>query len=130
MHMKWVKAAFAASAVYDGILALVFLFFAPPVFQYFNVEMPNHPGYLQFPALLLIVFALMYWKIASDPLKFKELIPFGIGLKVSYCLAVFYNWAGVGVPSVWIPLAWIDLIFLVFFVIGWRNLGTAGRAAA
>ena len=129
MNTKWIKFVFAASAVYDAILAVVFLFFAPPIFNYFGVELPNHMGYLHFPALLLLVFALMYWRIASDPTRFKDLIPYGIGLKASYCIVVFYHWATDGVPSMWIPLALIDLIFLILFVQAWRKGGSGARPA-
>ena len=130
MNMKWMKAAFAASAVYDGILALVFLFFGAAIYDFLGIERPNHMGYLHFPALLLIVFAIMYWRIASDPARFRDLIPFGIGLKVSYCAVVFYHWFTGGIPAPWIPFAWIDLVFLIFFVQAWRKAGTVNRAAA
>ena len=130
MNMKWMKALFAASAVYDGIVACVFLFFGPVIFDYFGIERPNHPGYLHFPALLLIVFAVMYWRIASDPERFRDLIPYGIGLKVSYCAVVFYHWFTGGIPALWIPFAWLDFIFVILFVQAWKNIGNVNRAAA
>jgi hypothetical protein len=114
--------AFGVSAVYDGILGLVFLFLGPSIYDYFGIERPNHPGYVHFPALLLVVFALMYWRIASDPVKFMDLIPYGIGLKVSYCAVVFYHRLTAGIPAMWIPFAWLDLAFLVLFVQAWRGV--------
>ena len=128
--MKWMKAAFAVSAVYDGIVAFVFLFFGPAIFDYFGIERPNHLGYLHFPALLLIVFAIMYWRIASDPVRFRDLIPYGIGLKVSYSAVVFYHWLTAGIPALWIPFAWLDLVFLIVFIQAWRSTGSVNRAAA
>lgn len=121
--MKWMKTAFAVSAVYDGVLAFIFLFFGPAVYDYFGIEKPNHMGYLHFPALLLIVFAVMYWRIASDPVRFRELIPFGIGLKVSYFLVVFYHRATGGIPAMWIPFAWIDVLFTILFLQALRKTG-------
>jgi hypothetical protein len=122
MNTKWMKVAFGASAIYDGILALAFLFLGPLIYDYFGIERPNHLGYLQFPALLLIVFAFMYWRIASDPTSNRNLIPYGIGLKVSYCGVVFYHWARGGIPAMWIPFAWIDVGFVVLFVQAWRKV--------
>jgi hypothetical protein len=125
MNVKWIKTAFAASAVYDFILAFAFLFLGSAIYDYFGIERPNHMGYLHLPALLILVFAIMYWRIASDPVKFKVLIPYGIGLKVSYSSVVFYHWFHDSVPTLWIPFAWIDVAFLILFVLAWRKLGSA-----
>jgi hypothetical protein len=35
-----------------------------------------------------------------------------------------------GVPSMWMPWAWVDLVFLVLFVMSWRHLGTQKSASA
>ena len=129
MKTKWIKAAFAASAIYDAIFALVFLIFGPAIYDYFGIERPNHLGYLHFPALLVIVFALLLWRIASDPVKYRDLIPYGIGLKISYCVVVFSHWAVGSMPVMWIPSAWIDLVFLLLFIEAWRRIGKAVRAA-
>ncbi len=129
MNAKWMKVTFAASAIYDGILGLLFLFLGTAIYDYFGIERPNHLGYLHFPALLIIVFAIMYWRIASDPAKFRDLIPYGIGLKISYCLVVFYHWTTGAILDMWVPFAWIDLIFLILFFQAWRKVGTVNRSA-
>jgi hypothetical protein len=129
MNTKWMKVAFRGSAIYDGILGIVFLFLGPMIYDYFGIERPNHLGYLHFPALLLIVFALMYWRIASDPVRFGVLIPYGIGLKVSYSGVVFYHWATGGIPAMWIPFAWIDVAFLIIFLLAWGKVADVHRTA-
>jgi hypothetical protein len=129
MNAKWMKMAFGASALYDGILGLSFLFLGPMIYDCVGIERPNHLGYLHFPSLLLIVFALMYWRIASDPAKFRLLIPYGIGLKVSYCVVVFYHWLTAGIPVMWIPFAWLDLAFVILFVQAWRGVRDRSRMA-
>ena len=129
MNAKWMKVTFAASAIYDGIIGLLFLFLGTAIYDYFGIERPNHLGYLHFPALLIIVFAIMYWRIATDPAKFRDLIPYGIGLKVSYSLVVFYHWTAGSIPAMWVPFAWLDLIFLILFFQVWRKVGTVNRSA-
>ena len=124
MNIKLIKGVFAASALYDGLVSIVLLFMGPAMFDYFGVERPNHMGYLHFPALLIILFSVLYWRIASDPVKFKILIPYGIGLKVCYCLVVFFHWATDGIPAMWLPFAWIDVVFLVLFIQAWRQIGS------
>jgi hypothetical protein len=127
MNTKWMKWVFGVSAAYDGILGVVFLFVGPMVYDYFGIERPNHLGYLHFPALLLIVFALLYWQIATNPVKHRDLIPYGIGLKAAYCGVVFFHRATAGIPTMWMPFAWLDLGFLILFLLAWRTIGKAGQ---
>jgi hypothetical protein len=122
MKLKWIKIVFAVSALWDGLLAITFLFFSPAIYDYFRISHPNHFGYIHFPVLLMIVFALLYWRVATDPVKFRELIPYGMGLKVSYCAVVFYHQATGGIPPMWISFAWFDIFSLFLFFVAWRTV--------
>ncbi len=129
MSTSLVKALFVVAGIYEGLLGLAFLTLPLQIFEMFAVEPPNHLGYVQFPALLLVVFAVMFFKVASDPLKYRELIPYGCGLKMSYCGLVFYYDMSGGIPAMWIPFAWADLAFLVPFVLAWKGTRSELRAA-
>ena len=118
-----VSLLFYLSALYDGLLGLAFLPCPHFMFNWFGVTPPNHPGYVQFPAALLIVFALMFLAIARDPAGRRSLIPYGMLLKVSYCSVVFYHWFSAGLPNIWKPFAVCDLIFLVLFALAYAALG-------
>ena len=107
---------FFVAAFYDGILGLAFLFAPTAVFQWFNVTPPNHPGYVQFPAALLIIFALMFLAVAISPVANRNLIPYGILLKVSYCAVAFFHWFTAGIPNMWKPFTIIDLVFIILFI--------------
>lgn len=113
---------FAAAALYDGLLGLIFLFATRTVFQWFDVPEPNHLGYAQFPAALLIVFAIMFVAIALAPAANRNLIIYGILLKVSYCGVVFKYWFTSGIPDMWKPFAIFDLVFMVLFIISYLVL--------
>jgi hypothetical protein len=117
---------FAIAAFYDGLLGIFFLFAGPKVFLWFGVTPPNHFGYVQFPAALLIVFALMFLAIAKNPTKNRNLIPYGMLLKTSYCSVVFFHWFTAEIPFMWRPFALLDLIFLVFFVWAYASLRESG----
>lgn len=116
MSTRSIRILFVVAALYDGILGIAFLVAAPALFEWVGVTPPNHYGYVQFPAALLIVFALMFLAIARDPVANLSLVPFGILLKVSYCAVVFYHWFTTGVPFIWKPFAIADLVFLVAFI--------------
>jgi hypothetical protein len=128
MRKNWIKVLFIIGGLYDGILGIAFLIIPGRLFQMFDVPPPNHFGYVKFPALLLIVFALMFFEIAGDPVKFRALIPFGIGLKIAYCSTVFWYDLTSGIPSMWMPWAWADLVFIALFLYALRATGNrAGR---
>ena len=127
-----IKLLFLVAAVYDGMLGLAFLFASAPLFDTFGVTPPNHWGYVHFPAALLIVFAIMFLVIARDPQANRNLIPYGIMLKVAYCGVTIWYWATAGIPGMWKPFAIADFVFGVLFVWAYLHvggIGTEGRHA-
>lgn len=126
----WRKWLFYVAAVYDGLLGVVFLFFWPLVFRLFEVTPPNHGGYVQFPALLLIIFASLFLRIARNPEAHRDLIVYGIGLKAAYSGLVFWYQISADVPAMWIPWAWIDLVFLVLFLVARQQVAGGSRRPA
>ncbi len=110
-----VSLLFLVAAIYDGVLGGAFLIAPQALFEWFKVTPPNHYGYVHFPAALLIVFALMFLSIALKPISNRRLIPYGIGLKISYCAVVFGHWFGGAIPSIWKPFAICDVAFIILF---------------
>jgi hypothetical protein len=120
MNIKFVKIIFIIAALYDGILGLAFLFFSGPTFQFFEVTPPDHLSYVQFPAILLLIFAALFYRVAMDPIGNRFIIPYGIALKIGYSSLVFYYVLTTGIAAMWVPWAWADLVFLIAFVICWN----------
>jgi hypothetical protein len=129
MATGWIKPFFMVAGLYDGLLALAFLFFSGSIFAGFGVEPPNHPAYVHFPALLLLIFAAMLFRIASDPARNRELILYGIALKIAYSGTAFWYQLAGGIPFMWVAWAWADVAFLVLFVVAWKGLGRMDAAA-
>jgi hypothetical protein len=124
-----IQASFVVASVYDGLLGVAFLFMSGCVFRWFNVTPPNHPGYVHFPAALLIVFAIMFAAIAANPVRNRNLIPYGVLLKLSYCGVVLFHWLTAGIPNMWKPFFLCDLLFLIVFAWAWSALrGAEARA--
>jgi hypothetical protein len=118
---------FAVAALYDGFLGFIFLFSAEALFEGFQVTPPNHFGYVHFPAALLLVFALMHLAISRNPQGNRNLIPYGMLLKVSYCSVTGYHWLTSGLPAMWKPFIFYDLGFLVLFAWAYFSLGTSNQ---
>ena len=106
---------FATSGIYDSVLGVAFLFFPQFAFNLFQVTFPNHLAYVQFPATLLIIFAVMFFTIARDPEGNISFMPYGIMLKVAYSGLVFWYWLFADIPVIWKPFAIADLLFIVAF---------------
>ena len=122
MTSNWIRPFFLVAGLYDAILGLIFFFGHNSVFAYFEVTPPNHPAYVEFPALLLIVFGAMFLQISTDPVRLRPLIPYGIALKAAYSGIAFWYYFNTGISSMWMPWAWLDLAFIAGFCISWMAL--------
>ncbi len=114
--VRWIQCLFAIAAVYDGLLGAAFLLSPVRVFAVSGVTPPNHWGYVQFPGALLLIFALMFLAVARDPRGNRNIIPYGICLKIAYCGIVFYYWVTSGIPGMWKPFALIDAMMMLAFL--------------
>jgi len=126
---KWISPLFVFASLYDGVLGILFLAVPAWVFATLNVAPPNHVAYVQFPAALLIIFAIIFMRIAINPVAHRGQIIYGILLKTAYCGLAFYYWATIGIPWIWKPFAITDLVMGVLFVIAHYSLSTLPSAA-
>ena len=119
---KWIPPLFWLAALFDGLLGLAFLAVPGQLFDLCQVTPPNHLGYVQFPAALLLIFGLMFVAIALDPVGRRQLIVYGVLLKVAYCSVAGFHWAATGIPGLWKPFVVIDLVMGLLFVWAYLNL--------
>ncbi|MDD3436808.1 MAG: hypothetical protein PHC64_06635 [Candidatus Gastranaerophilales bacterium] len=120
--MNGIKIGYFLSGLYDFLLGMAFLFVPVQVFNLTHIMPPNHWGYVSFAAAMLTIFGIMFFQIAKDPIANKNLIPYGVLLKISYCGVVFgYHFNG-GIPNIWVYFGVFDFIFLLFFVYSYIKL--------
>jgi hypothetical protein len=100
---------------------VAFLFFGLRIYQIAGVTPPNHIGYVQFPALLLIIFGVVFLRVPADPVRNRELMLYGVALKTSHAGVVFGHDLVSGIPKLGIPWAWADLAFLILFLLAWAR---------
>jgi hypothetical protein len=68
------------------------------------------------------VFAVMFMAIALNPVKNRNLMPYGSLLKLSYCGVVMFHWFTAGLPGMCKPFCMADLIFVILFAWAWKVL--------
>lgn len=66
---------------------------------------------------------LMFFSVAVDPRGNRNLIPYGIMLKIACRGVVFGYWFASGLPTLWKPFAFLDAGFVLLFFRAWRLLG-------
>jgi hypothetical protein len=115
-YKKLISVIFFIAGLYDGILGLAYCIYPKFGFDLFGVTYPNHWGYVQFSAAVLVIFAIMFFAVAFRPLENRNLIPYGVLLKLAYSLVVFGYWFIRGLPDMWKPFAIIDMVFAVLFI--------------
>jgi hypothetical protein len=118
----WIILLFAVAALYDGVLGFAFLTAPAQLFEWAKVTPPNHFGYVQFPAALLLIFGIMFTTIAIRPFACRSLIPYGILLKVAYCGVAGAYWILTDIPFIWKPFVVIDAVMGVLFVLAYMAL--------
>ncbi len=123
MNIGSIRLLFAIAAIYDFAIGIAFLTSGPQLFENTGVPQPNHWGYIQFGALLLMIFGLMFSAVAWNPRVNRNLICYGILLKISYCSLVGYYWAAGPIPWLFKPFLFIDFVMLVLFVIAYYAIG-------
>ena len=121
--MKAIKTLFFVCGLYDTILGAAFLLFAKPLFQCLNLIPPNQWSYLSFGAAVLIIFGIMFFQIAKNPAANRNLIVYGMLLKIAYCGTVIGVALLATLPTIWAVFGVLDFLFLVGFVVAYRKLG-------
>ena len=122
MKPEWIRPLFLVSAAYDLILGIAFLLAFKPIYARFGVSLPNHDAYVQFAAAVVAIFGIGFWFVAQAPQRNRDIIKMGILLKLSYSTVVLAHYSRGQMPSMWVPFAFLDLLFLVAFVAALRAI--------
>lgn len=128
MNDKSVKRLFLAAGIYDLVLGLVFVFFFKPLYAYMQVPPPNHDAYILLPGLLVVVFGIGFLMVSADPQGGRQIMLLGVLMKLVYCGTVLGFWFSSSIPVVYLPFAWIDLLFVLGFLWAYRRTGPARPA--
>jgi hypothetical protein len=77
-----------------------------------------------------MVFGIMFFGVARDPVANRNLMPYGMLLKLSYTGLVAYYWLTTDCPLLFKPFAIIDGIMFVLFILAYvRTPGPRGTGA-
>ena len=104
---------FLGEAIYDALLGLSFFFFYPVIYGYCAIALPNHPGYVQLPALWLAIMGVADYFVAQDLVHNRDIVKIRILMKLAFSLLCFYHYFFGSLPGVWLFIAVANVVFLV-----------------
>jgi hypothetical protein len=122
MIPAWIRPLFVVAALYDILLGAVYLFTYPALYARAGVALPNHPGYVQLNALFVIIAGVGFWFVSRAPVRNRDIIHMGVLFKASYAGIIFYYMVRGLMPSMWMPWAVCDTLFLVAFLVALQAL--------
>ncbi len=128
MTLSVVRLLFAAAGLYDLGIGVAFLLLGPEIYAAAGVPWPDHWGYVQFASLLLAVFGIMFFAVAHDPAGNRNLIPFGMLLKLSYTGLAGYYWLTTDIPRLFKPFAIIDGVMFFLFLLAYVQVPRGNSA--
>jgi len=123
MKASWIRPLFVIAALYDTVLGVAFFFAFKPVYERFGIPLPNHDAYVQLPAALIAIFGIGFWFVARAPERNRDLITLGVLMKLAFSGVVLSYAFRDAIPPMWVPLAWIDVAFMLAFIAALRASG-------
>jgi hypothetical protein len=127
MPLSIVRLTFLIAGLYDFVIGVAFLFAGRKIFEEAGVPLPNQWAYLYFGCLLLMIFGVMFLAVAYDPIANRNLMPYGMLLKISYVGMVAFYWFYLDYcATLFKPFAVIDAVMLVLFVLAFIKSAAPG----
>ncbi len=76
--LKGFRRWFYAAAIYNFLWGTWVILFPNHLFDLLQMERPNYPGIWQSVGMIVQVYAIGYWLIAKDPLRYAALVWVGL----------------------------------------------------
>ncbi len=108
---------FLFAAVYDALLGLLFFFFHPQIYAWFGITPPNHPGYVQLPAIFISIMGLADYYVYLDIVRNRDIVKIRILMKLAYSLLCFYHYVFGSLPTLWVNIAVFNVVFIVPYLL-------------
>jgi hypothetical protein len=128
MSLFQIRLIFVIAAVFDFLFVLGILVAGATILQWAGISVPDHWGPIQFGSLLLMIFGLMFAAVAFDPVSQRNLIRYGLLMKLNFCGLVAYYWMTSEVPILFRICAIADAILYVLFLVSYLKLGKRNPA--
>ena len=112
---------FRVAGIY-GLVALLPMFFAEPLFARYAPPALTHPEYFYGFLCAAGVWQLLYLAISGDPIRFRPLMPIAVLAKLNFVAAVAILFALGRLEPVALGLPVVDLVIGIAFAAVWLQM--------
>ena len=123
----WIPVLFIFVGCVELVTGSLFILLPEQIFQLTGIERISALEYIQFPALLIMVFGLMMFAVAKDPERNRNLIPYICLFKAALISVVIFNCLTKGLAWLWISFACFDIAYLIGFLLAYKQIKTMPR---
>ena len=114
---------FLIAAIYDFILGLIFFIFWHFIFDHIlKIPYPNYLAFYQAAAAFIFAMGLGFYFVYLNIYRNIDIVKLGIVFKLFYTAVAFYYAFVDNMPLIFAAFGFLDLIFVVFFVLFLRSV--------
>ncbi len=113
MTQELFRVFFLGAAAWNELLGLAFFVGYRQIYARFGIPLPNHPAYVQLPALWLAILGLADHLVARDLVRNRDLVTIRILMKLAFSAVCFYYFMQGTLSGLWLVMAWGNVVFLI-----------------
>ena len=118
---------FTVAAIFNAVVGLAMLVAYDLLVPWLGLP-PRPTVWIHIIALIVLVFGYAYWRIATDPLRFREYIVLGIVGKLAFVAAIYGHFLAGDATVALVVLVTADLIFAGLFGAYLKRVPADGRS--
>jgi hypothetical protein len=108
------KPLFVVAAIFNALVGLGMLLAYEPLAPWLGFP-PRPTVWIHIIALVVLVFGYAYWRIAADPVRFREYIMLGVVGKLVFVAAIYGHFLAGDATAALAVLVTADLVFAGLF---------------
>ena len=117
---------FTVAAIFNAVVGLAMLLAYDLMVPLLGLP-PRPSVWIHIVALIVLVFGYAYWRIANDPLRFREYVVLGIVGKLAFVVAIYGHFLAGDATKALAVLVTADLVFAGLFAAYLARTPAAGR---
>ena len=117
---------FTVAAIFNAVVGLAMLLAYDSLVPWLGLP-PRPTVWIHIIALVVLVFGYAYWRIATDPSRFREYIVLGIVGKLAFVVAIYGHFVAGDATAALAALVTGDLIFAGLFAAYLARTPAGGR---
>jgi len=108
------RTLFTVAAIFNALVGLGILLAYDLLAPWFGFP-PQPTVWIHIVALAVLLFGYVYWRIASDPVRYREYIVLGVIGKLAFVVAIYGHFLAGDAKVALAALVTCDLFFAVLF---------------